>query len=843
MRVFKVRLVVFPLLLLITVLQQGSLYATISSPVSLADSLVQPVSSGSGLKTKVHYFAEDSTRFDVALQKVYLYGKAQVEYEEITLKAAYIVIDLGESIVFAKAGLDSAGKKTGRPNFSENGQEFTADSMSYNFKTKKGRISEVITQQGDGFIHGETVKKDTGDVYYIKKGKYTTCENEHPHFAIHANKLKVIPDDKIITGPAYLEIADIPTPLAVPFGYFPNKKGRTSGILIPTYGESKALGFFLKDGGYYFGISDYFDLALRGDIYSFGSWGVKTSSNYVKRYKYNGNISLNYSQTLLGEKELPTFTKSKDFFVRWSHTQDAKARPGSRFSANVNAGSSSYNTFNSYSSTNPNLFLTNTFQSNIAYTKIWKTSSLSVNARHSQNTITKKVDISLPELTYSVNRFYPFKNSSRVKQRWYNNIADQFGISAIANARNDISTYDSLLFKPGIEKQMSNGLTTSIPISGSFSVLKYFNFTTSFNGTTRTYLKSIQKSFNTSDTTVVTDTLNGLKNSFDFSTSASLSTRLYGMYTFRGKHLKAIRHVVTPAASISYRPDYSREQFGYYHTVQSDFIGGTQQYSVFQGGIYGGPPAGKSGLLSYSLGNNVEAKARASKKDTTGSDRKISIIENFSIAQAYNLAADSFNWSAISMSGRTRLFKVLDITSSATLDPYPIREDGSLINEPVWYGSRLTSANLSMGTNLRNFKKDVTKKESNKATQDEMEYINMHPEAYVDFNVPWSLNMYYNLQYAKPRHVESVTQSFTFSGDVSVTQKWKLGFNSGYDLKSEKFTYTSFNIYRDLHCWEMAFSWVPFGERQSYSVTINVKSPVLQDLKLNKKRDWYDYTK
>jgi len=823
------------------VANSSGLYAGSPTVVTPADTVVKSVGTGGALKSKVHYSANDSTRFDIAIQKVYLFGSAQVEYEDIVLKAQYIELDLKNNIVFAKGGKDSLGKPFGTPLFSESGQEFSADSMTYNFKTKKGRISEVVTKQGDGFIHGAVVKKDTGDVYYIKHGLYTTCELKHPHYFIKAEKLKVIPEDKIITGPAYLVLGDVPTPLAVPFGYFPNKKGRTSGILIPTYGESEALGFFLKDGGYYFGISDNFDLALRGDIYSFGSWGLKTNSNYVKRYKYNGNVSINYSNILLGEKELPTSSVSKDFFVRWAHNQDGKARPGSRFSANVNAGSSTYNTFNSYSNYNPNLFLTNTFQSNIAYARTWQRSNLSVNARHSQNTINKKVDLSLPEVTYSVNRFYPFKGKNRVTAKWY----DKIGISAVANAKNDISTYDSLLFKPNVVQKMNNGLTTSVPISTSFNILNYFNLNPSFTTTTRTYYKTLNKTYNPDTRLIETDTVNGFRNSLDYIASASLSTKLYGMYVFPRARIKAIRHVITPSLSASYRPDYSSSKYGYFQTVR-DSSGNLQQYSIFQNGIYGGPSAGKSGLINYSINNNLEAKAK-SKNDTDNTDRKITLIESFSVSQSYNLAADNFQWSVINMNARTRLFKSLDITAGAALDPYQVNEVGTRIEKFTWDKDnsigRLTSANLSLGTNLRNIKKETVKKESSKGTEAELDYINANPDAYIDFNVPWSLNMYYNLQYAKPQLTETVSQSFSFSGDVSITAKWKAGFNSGFDLKTSKFTYTSLNIYRDLHCWEMAFSWVPFGERQSYSVTINVKSPVLQDLKLNKKKDWYDATR
>lgn len=804
----------------------------------LTDTVIQAETNGSFLKEKVHYTANDSMVIDMVNQKAYLYGNAEVLYEDIKLKAGFIEIDFKGKLVHATGIKDSLGKDSERPVFEQGEDKFTAGNITYNFDTKKGKIRDVITQQGEGYIHGRDIKKDTNNIYYVAHGKYTTCDLEHPHYYIGAKKIKVIPNDKIITGPADLHIADIPTPLAIPFGYFPNKKGRASGILLPTYGESYNWGFFLRDGGFYFGANEFVDLAVRGDIYANGSFGAKANTNYKKRYRYDGGLNVSYSRIIDGDRELPNSTKRNEFFVRWNHSQDTKAHPSSRFSANVNAGSSSYNRYNGNVTGD---YLSNTFQSNIAYSKSFTGTpfNFSANARHSQNTITKRIDISLPELTLSMNRIYPFKSKTTVGSKWY----DKLGISATANARNDISTYDSLLFEDETLEQMRNGVRFNVPISTSFNVLKYFTLTPSVNIGSSVYYKTIRQQYDPTANTILIDTVPGVKAANDYNASMGLSTRLYGDYFFKTKRLKQIRHVATPTFSASYRPDFSESQYGYYRNVQSDVLGNTQQYSIFQNGIYGSPASGRSGLINFSLNNSLEAKIRR-QTDSGSVDSKASILESFNIGFSYNIAAKDYNWSTINLNGRTKLFKVIDINAAAVLDPYQMDTAGVRIERYEWNNGRvgrLVNANLSVSTNLRSKERNDKPKTSTIATRDQLDYINANPDAYVDFSVPWNLSIYYNLNYSKPGLKELVTQSATFSGDLSVTPKWKIGITSGYDFTRNEPTLTSINIYRDLHCWEMRFNWVPFGFRQSFSLDISVKSAVLQDLKLSRKKDWYDY--
>lgn len=824
--------------------------------VTGSDTVAANNSSNSAFDSKVVYNARDSIRFDVDNQKVFLFGEAQVVYEDMKLNAEYIEFDMIRNIAYSIGArdslgnvlVDSAGMPIGDPVFADGEKTFDAKEITYNFETKKGKIREVTTQEGEAFIHAKDAKKDTGDVYYIKNGRYTTCDLAHPHFYLKATKIKIIPDDKIICGPAYLAIENVPVPLGIPFGVFPNKKGRKSGVLIPAYGESN-LGFFLKDGGYYFGISDYFDLSLRGDFYSKGSFGVKTHSDYVKRYKYNGNLELKYSNIRLPEYEFVTnYKPTQDFFVDWRHEQDPKRNPSSRFSANVNAGTRTYQTFNS---TNANDYLANTFQSNIAWSKSWqgKPYALSMNMAHSQNTIQKTVDVTLPEAAFTVARQYPFKRKNQIGKQ---NMLEKIGTSFTLNAKNQISTYDTALFKESALDKFRNGFKATVPISTSQN-LGPLIFTPSVNLSGLGYFQSIRKHFDLSDSTVVTDTLQRFVSAYDWNAALSMSTKLYGMYAFKRGRIKAIRHVLTPSASLSYRPDFSQEQYNYYHYVQTNIAGDSALYSIFQNGIYGSPASGKSGFVNFSLSNNLEMKVRPSKKDTSTQDRKIMLIESFTISSGYNLAADSMNWSMINVSGRTKLFKVVDITMNATLDPYKmdyatgLRTKNLLINQSSYIG-RLTYATLALSTSVRSLtkKKDVKAAKPQtrsgiKQNEDELLYIQTHPDYYVDFNVPWNLVVNYNVAYTKPALIDTIIQSFTFSGDLNVTAKWKVGFRSGFDFIKKDFTFTSLDIYRDLHCWEMHLSWVPFGFRKSYMITVAVKASVLQDLKLSRKRDWYDY--
>ena len=817
--------------------------------------------SSSAIESKVEYLADDSIRLDVSEQKVYLFGNANINYEEITLKAAYIEFDLKNNIVFAKGIIDSAGKEIGKPVFDENEQSFSAKTITYNFETTKGLITQVITKEGEGYIHSDTIKKQANDVYFIKNGAYTTCDLEHPHFAIKSPRIKVIPNDKIITGPAYLSIAGIPTPLAAPFGIFPNKKGQSSGILIPTYGESVNTGFFLQNGGYYFGISDKLDLEVRGDTYTKGSWALRAASSYKKRYKYSGKLSTGYSVFKLGEKELPTFSKTNDFFISWRHNQDPKARPNSRFSANVNARSSTYNKFNS---NNSNDYLSNTFKSNISYFKSWagKPYNLSVNLTHSQNVLNKTVELNIPEVMFSIDRFYPLKRKTVIgKPKFYENIS----LAYTTNLRNTIS-YDSLFtpgntseFITGSMPRFRNGMDHLIPIKTSFKIFKHLNFTPSFNYRERWYLQSIEKRWDDTTSTLVTDTVRDFKAARNYSISTAFTTKIYGMYQFKSKRIKAIRHVLTPSIGLSYRPDFGEKKWGYYKTVQRDTLGNTDTYSIFNGGInnwqgiYGSPPRGKSGLISFKLHNNLEMKVR-SLKDTVTHTKKIILIENLTISSSYNLAADSLNWSKISIGGYTRLFKRLRIEYNGKLDPYIIDSLGRNINKFEWKENkrlaRITNSDWDLSLNWNLSPEVFKKKESTEGTEEELEMIYEHPDAYIDFNIPWSLNISYSLRHSSNYHYsgqlkpdsvsKNIVQTLSFRGDINITPKWKIEFSSGYDFVDKKISHTAIDIYRDLHCWEMTFKWIPFGFRKSYNFGINVKASVLQDLKLTRKREWYD---
>ena len=803
------------------------LLSTVNAQQITTDSLALSTDtylSNNALEEEVVSYAEDSVDYDLINKKVYLYHNAKVTYGEIILKAAFIELDYDKNTVFASGLKDSTGQMYGLPVFQENGKSFTAKAITYNFKSKKGIIKEVVTKEGEGYILGEKVKKQDNDVIHTHSGRYTTCDAQEPHFAIRAKKIKTIPGEKIITGPANLEIANIPTPLFIPFGFFPNQQKQSSGIIFPIYGESPNKGFFLRNGGYYFAINNYMDLSLRGDIYTKGSWKLSASSNYKKRYYYSGNFSVSYASQKSGNRDLDNFIDIRDFFINWKHNQDPKANPSSRFSANVNAGSSSYHQNNSF---NSNDYLKNTYSSNVSYSKTWKTSNLSINLRHSQNTLNKTVNLSLPELNYSINRFQPFKGLNQsLKSKWYDNISVSYSV----NAKNEIRTIDSLLFTRESLQDFSNGLKHSIPVNASFKALKHITVSSRFNYTERWYFNHINKSWD--GKLLNTDTLYGFKRAYNYNFSTSLNTKLYGVIQMKKGPIRAIRHVATPSISFNYTPDFSIDRFGFYQEVQSDTLGNTQLYSIFQNGIYGSPGKSKAGNISFNLANLLEIKV-PTKNDSLNSLKKVKILESFGFSTGYNIYADSMNLSHIAINGRTKLFNTFNINFGARYDPYNLNENGQRINQfyfsEYFKPGRLTDANATASLNLRS----LTNKDENTDYSSHWDYI--------DFDIPWNLNVDYTFRYNRPIFEKTITQSLGFSGNVKLTDKWKIGFRSGYDFIQKSLTHTSLDIYRDLHCWEMLFKWIPFGYHQSYNFTIRVKASTLQDLKWEKKKDWYDY--
>ncbi|MCX6257017.1 MAG: putative LPS assembly protein LptD [Bacteroidia bacterium] len=805
----------------------------------------------------IDYKAKDSIIFMVNSKMMYLYGDAQINYKNIELKANYIEIDLGNNKLYARGGPDSTGKISGKPHYKEGDDVVDASEMYYNFKTKKAYIINGFTKQQQGFLHSEVTKKESTDIVNIRNGKYTTCDLENPHYYIALTKAKVIPKDKIISGPAYLVIADVPTPIGIPFGFFPNKRENSSGILIPEYGEETNRGFFLRNGGYYFALSDYADLQTRADIYSKGTWGLKMHSNYKDRYVFNGYLDAQYYSNIFGEKGLRGYSTSKDFSLMWSHIQDSKANPTRTFSANVNISSTAFDHNNTY---NSGSYLSNTKSSSISFSKHWgDIFNFSANLRHTQNSLDKTIDFTLPSLTFNMNRQYPFRTKGKTSDfKWYENIE----VSYSSKLDNRLSTYDSLLFKKTTIKDFNNGFQHDIPVSANFKLLKFITLTPKVDYTGWLYSSHINKTWygqthisgtDTISRGVVTNTVHSLiyAQQVTPTLNLSISPTFYGMYLFRNSKIKAIRHVFNPTISFAFKPGMGRDNPAYYKTVQSDTLGNTQKYSIFDQGIYGGPiSAKKYGIVSLNLGNNLEMKVKTP-NDTVNEEKKIKILESFSISTSYDVFKDSMNWSPVTINGRTTLFKNLNITFGGTLDPYAIDSAGRRINQFEYDKNRsfgrLTDANLSLGFSMKAPEKKKSNDKQNQTGTTGQSNQNIPQSAnndynpdYFDINIPWSIRVDYSWNYTKPAYVSKVTQTMRFSGDVNLTPKWKIGFSSGYDFDSKKMTYTTVDIYRDLHCWEMKFNWVPFGAHQMYSFSINVKASVLKDLKYQKQKSWFD---
>lgn len=841
----------------------------VSDTVIVADTLVSSpsdtvVESEAYIEDKIERSCNDSTIQDFGNNKIYYYGGAKVVYGDITIEAEYIEFDFEKRTVFAKGLVDSTGKLYGTPVFTEGGQTYKSETMTFNFDTKKGIITKVFTEDAMGYIHGSRIKKMEDNTINIRSGSFTTCSNQdHPHYEFHFGKAKVIPDDKIVTGPAYFKLEETPLPIGVPFGIFPNSKGQRSGILIPSWGESANRGFYFENGGYYWGINEHMDLQIVGDIYTRGSWAVKPTFRYNKRYAFNGTFSGSYAVNKIGTKGSADYKESTDFKIRWVHKQDPKARPKSSFSADVYIVSSNYNQYNAISS---NEYLSNTFQSSIAYqTSFGNLFNFTANASHNQNTLTGIMTVTLPEFTLSMNRVYPFKNlGNSSKRKWYKDIY----ISYTANAKNYISMADSLFFKPGWLDNMQNGIQHRVPISMPVKLFKHFTWTTTATFLDRMYFSYFEKRW-VNDTTMPdggylkTDTIHQFRNVFSFDVSSNITTKIYGLVNFKKGPIRAIRHVFTPSIGISYNPDFSSKFWNYYGTYY-DVNGIEQLYSMFQGNIYGTPPSGKSGRITYSFSNNLEIKV-PSKKDTVTGMKKVKIIEDLTFSGSYDMAKDSLNFSYLSISGRTTLFKNLSIRYSSLWDPYILDSTGrKQLNQFEWdvnkrlFRKNSVSWNFSLSYTLNNdtFKKNKGAKNtatkqfesSPLASEQEMADIRMNPEDYIDWSTKWSLSLSYNLTMSNnPSYINyllkdnrKVIQTLGANGSVNLTPKWKLSVQTGWDFELKKLSYTSLTVYRDLHCWEMRFNWIPLGTYKSWNFSINVKASALQDLKLSKKKDYRD---
>ena len=833
----------------------------------------------SEIETTINYSAKDSIFYDLQSQKIKLYGNSKIDYGEINLEAYEILVDWNDKTLDANYLTDSTGKKIGKPIFSEGNQSYETDKITYNFDSRKARIKGIVTQLDDAYMQGEDVKKNEEDELFISHAMYTTCNLEEPHFHISSGKIKVIPGKKVISGPFHLKFGDVPTPLGFIFGMFPQPKKKVSGLIMPNYGEEKRRGFYLRDGGYYFALNDYIDLRLTGDVYSKGSYGMTLGSSYKKRYSYSGNLRFNYNKSKLGDFENPS--TSNDFSFSWSHTPDARGK-SSRFSSSVNFQTNSYNQNKNLVYSNFNESINAQFNSNISYTKSFKGSpfNLSANLRHSQNVQTKKVNLTLPDVSYNMSRIYPFKNLGKLGKTALGKISISHRFNgkieltngSVGNSLSGLNIINSgNNFSEQLDFNMDNlnsiidrskiGGKHTIPISTSFNLLKYFTVSPSVNYNEIWYFKKLSYNYNELENGIEIDTTNSFQRAWSYSSAFAMSTRIYGTVFFKKGKIKAIRHVISPEISMSFSPDFTKPKFGYYENVQINSEGDTKLLSKYENFLFGSPRIGSSASMNFYIGNNLEMKV-VDKNDTISGTRKIKIFDNLSFSSSYNFLADSFRLAPIRFNTRTSFFKrLINLSIGGTIDPYTFKLDSisesssglknvyqRRIDELAYKNNQgigsLAYINMSLGFRFsaKDFKsEDEEEKDSSFGTREEIDYINSNIAEYIDFNVPWSINASYNLNRRKLGYRDpTITQTLTFSGDVSISEKTKISFRSGYDFKFKMLTQTSINATRDLHCWRINFSWVPFGRFQSYNLSINAVSALLQDLKLEKRSRFFD---
>ena len=808
--------------------------------------------SPNAIKDVIKYKAKDSVAINLDTRRAFLYTDGSIDYDKMLLQADQVEVDFENQILHAHGTADTAGNIIGRPYFKQDDAEYHADTITFNYSTQKGIIQSVITQEGDGFLHGNKVKKLNDSVMYLSGGSYTTCNYAHPHFAINFTKSKLITNDKIVTGPAWLTVEDAPTPIALPFAFFPLNKTRQSGVLIPSYGWMNYRGYYLRDGGYYFAFNDFLDLALTAELYTNLSWALEAKSNYYKRYKYKGAVDLRFGQTFEGIRgDTNTFSAFDDFKFTWRHDQDPKANPYSRFSANVNLQSRNYNK----NTTNRNDYFNSTTTSSISYTtKLGSYLNLTASARESFNAQTGVMNIKLPSVSLSSITVYPLRRRNPSgAYRWWENIS----LSYVMNAENNLTVQDTDLFKTETLGLMQYGIQHQIPLSSTVKVFKFFNWTNAVSYNERWHWSTIEQNYDDQTGITTTDTIFGFRSNRDFNLSTTLSTRIYGMFQFKAGPLKALRHVINPSVSFSYHPDFGAERYGWWKQY-TDTTGYVHRYTIFQQSLYGGPPDGKSGSLRLSLGNNLEIKVQ-NPFDTTAEVIKVPLIENLNLSMSYDFARDSLRLSNLAVSGRTTLFKALVLNYSGSFSPYVIDTLGLvhnrlLINEEhrlFRMDNSTWSAQLSYSLNNNTFNGDKNTKSEGRPTrtviQTPLGYnSSLLLGGYVDFSVPWNVSFSYTFSHvdryvAREMNFKSETiQSITLSANVSLTKNWRLAMSTGYDIANHGMSYTTVDIYRDLHCWEMRFSWVPFGYYQSWFFQINIKADALRDVKYEKRKTYLE---
>ncbi|EDP70712.1 hypothetical protein FBALC1_08133 [Flavobacteriales bacterium ALC-1] len=825
------------------------------------------------LKGIVTYKATDTVITSLTKQKIYLYNEAEVLYQDMNIKAGIIVIDYGKSLVYAGRIKDSTGYSQ-KPVFTQGANVIEPDSIIFNTDSKKALIYNSVTEQSGGTIIAQKTKKENDSVYFLQNAKFTTSENlDDPEYYILMNRAKIVPNKKVVTGASQMYIYDVPTPLIMPFAFFPMSKKQTSGIIFPSFGEDTGndRGYFLQNGGYYFAINDYLDLAILGDYYTNGSYGLRIENNYAKRYKFRGNVSFRYENLLTSERGFPDFAKRSIYNIRWSHSQDGKANPSSRFSASVNLGSSQYYQ-QSVNQLNQANFLNNTLASSVSYSKSFQGEpqvNLSLSATHSQNTNTESVNITLPTMQASMSRVYPFAPKTGTKKGAIHNI--NFQVNTRGEYR--INTTDSLFGKSEMFDDALAGMRHSIPVTTNFKIFDYFSVSTNANFEETWTLKTINRSFNQATQEVVTIDQNGFDRYLTYNFGASIGTTVYGMYDFQreGKDpkIQAIRHVMRPSISYSVNPAFDQ----YYETYDVIDADGTTtdqvEYTRFENSLFARPGNRYSSSLGITLNNNIEAKVR-SKDSTKTEPEKIFLLNNLNFSTSYNLAADSLNWSPVRVSGGTQILnKKMSINFGMTLNPYALDSNNNVINTfNIDNGGslfRLTSANINIGYTLSNDTFSGEESDEDKASSQESARSGGRTDGlfgktqdfadqrlsdkskgnkdkeenneFYNYKMPWSLRLAYAANYTNTRRQDQITShSLMFSGDVELSPRWSVGASSGYDFLNQGFTYTQLRFERDLLSWRMNFSWIPFSDRSSWNFFIGIKSNLLKDLKYDQRR-------
>lgn len=850
-----------------------------------------------GIDAPVDYECTDSLVYDAETRLVHLYGKAQVKYMDMTLNAAKITMNMDSSMVRAAGERDTAGILQDKPVYSQGSDNYHSELMAFNFKTKKGYITNVETTQGDGFMQSQHSKRAADGTLYLEHAKYTTCDAKHPHFYVALSRAKVRPGKESVFGPAYLVVADVPLPLAVPYGFLPFNKKYSSGFIMPSYGDETSRGFYLRDGGYYFAINDYMDVKALGEIYTKGSWGLSAETNYRKRYRYNGNFYISFLRTVDGEKNMPDYAVTKSLKVQWTHSKDAKASPNTTFSARVNFASENYERSNLESMYNPLAYTQSTRASSVSFSHTFPSIGLNIagSTNLTQSLRDSSVSMTLPDLSISLNRFYPFRRKHQAgKERWYEKIS----MSYTGSLSNSINTKEDKLFKSNLVKDWRNGMQHRIPIDATFQVFKYINISPQFSLRDIMYTNRVMRSWDETTQKEVADTTYGFYNLYDWSLGVSANTTLYGFYKpwrkLFGDKIIAVRHVFKPSVSFSYAPDFTSSHYGYQRTyVKTDANGevSTVTYSPYSGGIYSYPSGTKQGMITMSVSNNVEMKVK-SDRDTTG-ERKISIIDELYGALSYNMAAETRPWSNLNTRIRLKLTKNYTFSMAAVFATYAYAFDknGRVVtsDRTEWSYGRFgrfqgMSQNLSYTFNNETLSKLFSRRsdrstasndETDTDTDTDAEDANIDPDlrnakkggkqkkqkakvdedGYLRFSLPWSFTVSYGISMAEDRSKQinvrrmrypySFTQTMNFSGYLRIAEGWNISFTSGYDFNYHELSMTTASVSRDLHCFEMSCS-VVLRPYSSFNFTFRARANELADaLKWDKRSsyssniEWY----